>query len=65
LDDIESLELDPFRLFQVSLSKLEEETGLGFSSLSAFDVAGASPQAERLMRTHGVREVVSDDDLHL
>jgi endonuclease G, mitochondrial len=65
LDDIESLELDPFRLFQVSLAKLEQETGLGFSFISAFDDAGASPQAERLMRTHGVREIESDEDLHL
>ena len=65
LDDLESLELDPFRLFQVSLATLEEETGLGFSSMSEFDDAGSSPQAERLMRTHGVREIESDNDLLL
>ena len=65
LDDLESLELDPFRLFQVSLATLEEETGLGFSSLSAFDDAGSAPQAETLMRTQGVREIESPEDLHL
>lgn len=62
-DDIEALELDPFRLFQVSLEKLRDETNLDFSTLVEFDNAGATTQAERLLRTHGVREIEAQADL--
>ncbi len=50
LDDIEALELDPFRLYQVPVGKLEAITGLSFGTLGQFDtftgeVEKAAPEA--------------------
>jgi endonuclease G len=61
LQDIEALELDPFRMFQVSLDKLREETGLNFSSLRRFDTLSTGRRAEAL--DVGVREVVDHGDV--
>ncbi|WP_343554828.1 DNA/RNA non-specific endonuclease [Pantoea sp.] len=38
LSNLESLDLDPFRLYQVSVADLSERTALDFSALSAADV---------------------------
>lgn len=53
LTGLEALELDPFRVFQVSLSKLAGETGLGFGSLGQFDTFEPPEDFETL--THGRR----------
>jgi len=50
LDDIEALELDPFRLYQVPVGKLEAITGLSFGALGQLDtfsgeVEKAAPEA--------------------
>lgn len=61
MDDIEALELDPFRLYQVSVPELEKITQLGFGPLKRSDtfspavVAGA-PEA---IRKRDVREILS------
>ena len=39
--DLETLELEPFRLFQVSLENLHSRTGLDFGELENFDAFGA------------------------
>lgn len=44
LTGLESLELDPFRLFQVSLDRLQQETSLSFESLRPFDTMGVQPE---------------------
>lgn len=64
LYDIEALELDPFRLFQVSLDKLREKSGLDFSALDDFDThePGVGPEA---LSAGPVREVASAADLIL
>ena len=38
LHDIEALDLDPFRLFQVTTSELTSRTGLGFDAYADADV---------------------------
>jgi len=45
LHDLEALDLDPFRLFQISLSKLQGETGLDFGELENFDTFAAGREA--------------------
>lgn len=61
VSDIEALELDPFRVFQVSLANLEAETGLSFSSLAGFDTFDQKQTPETLAAEAGqqrsVREV--------
>ncbi|MEL6237827.1 MAG: DNA/RNA non-specific endonuclease [Pseudomonadota bacterium] len=42
LSDIETLDFDPFRMFQVSVAELAERTGMGFDAYAAADVL-ASP----------------------
>ena len=42
LSDIETLDFDPFRMFQVSVADLAERTGMGFGAYAAADVL-ASP----------------------
>jgi endonuclease G len=44
LDDLEALELDPFRLYQVPIAKLATLTGLSFGSLDKLDTFNASAQ---------------------
>ncbi len=62
LNDLEVLELDPFRMYQVSLLRLRDETGLDFSDLLSFDTHGRSVGAESLRRL-GAREVESEDQV--
>ncbi|MEO0851874.1 MAG: hypothetical protein AAFY04_10785, partial [Pseudomonadota bacterium] len=38
LSDIETLDFDPFRMFQVSVADLTERTGLGFEAYADADV---------------------------
>lgn len=66
LDDIEALELDPFRLFQVSISELATRSSLGFGSLGAHDEFESGEMPEALSATgqrRPVREVHSRADL--
>ncbi len=59
LSDVEALELDPFRIFQMSLERLGDETGLDFAALEPFDTFGADVELEGLgeERRARVREV--------
>jgi len=66
LDDIEALELDPFRLFEVSLAELGQRIGLGFGAPMAADafVPDAAPEVfEVAARYASVREITSAADL--
>ncbi len=38
LNDIESIDFDPFQLFQVSVSELAQQTGLGFDAYQDADI---------------------------
>lgn len=55
LNDIESIDFDPFRLFQVSIPELAERTGLGFDAYQDADIAR---HPERLSDTSA--ETLSD-----
>jgi endonuclease G len=66
LNDIEALELDEFRLFQISVAELSTRSGINFSALRSHD----DFQAERVPESVGadgrrraVREVFSREDL--
>src|SRR5262249_28726589 len=65
LNDIEALDLDPFRLYQVSLGELESLTGLAFGQLKDADTF--TPQLVKEALAAGakreVREVTSRDDV--
>ncbi len=67
LNDIEALDLDPFRLFQVSLDRLREETGLSFSAIKDFDThtktAGTEIVGSDGTHRKDVREVHSAEEL--
>jgi endonuclease G, mitochondrial len=66
LDDIEAFELDEFRLYQVSLSELEQRTGLRFGSLKDHDDFQTGRVREALSadgKRRAVREVTSRADL--
>jgi endonuclease G, mitochondrial len=70
LDDLEALELDPFRLFQVSLGKLGQLTKLNFNQLNKFDAFAPEVSAPEMLRPElelvvakGAREVHSRADL--
>ena len=67
LTDIEALELDPFRVFQLSLGKLEDATQLGFAPLKEFDTFGADVEIEGLADSQRAqaREVRSREDVFL
>ncbi len=58
LDDIEAFELDPFRMYQVSLVDLERRTGVEFGTLRQADTfrKGAGPEA---FSRNEVREILS------
>jgi len=70
LSDLERIDLDPFRLYQVTIADLAERSGLGFPGLSAADLmehpelvspaAGAERVAPR-----SIREIASVGDLLL
>ncbi len=65
LTDLEALELDPFRIFQISLDRLEEETGLAVDSLKEADTftSGVLTEAFELERVSQAREVLGLEDL--
>jgi endonuclease G len=63
LTDLEALELDPFRLFQVSLGDLRVETKLNFQALAAFDTHGAGAGPEAVGGVSPPREVASAAEL--
>ncbi|MEA3015502.1 MAG: endonuclease mitochondrial [Sphingomonadales bacterium] len=72
LSDLEAIDLDPFRLYQVRLADLEARTGLAFDGLGVADTFAAPeravvpPEAEGLGGGGaGVREVTSIRDLRL
>ena len=56
----EVLELDMFRLYQSSLSKLSEETNLNFDAIVAFDTHSSDTET---VSGAGVREIKSREDL--
>lgn len=65
VDEIESLDSDPLRLYQVSLSVLADRTGLGFDAYAGSNVLEAPARAmqdaiatEGLERGDGMREVL-------
>lgn len=59
--NIEALELDRFRVFQVSLARLSDLTELDFDSIGEFDTFRRGREAESL--TADAREIVSDEDV--
>jgi endonuclease G len=72
LHDLEGLDLDPFRLFQISISELSERTTLDFSALEPVDVISRrdrparGERAESLMDARRrVVEILDDGDLLL
>lgn len=56
----EALELDPFKLYQVTLTKLASETGLGFDDLMAFDTLDSTRES---LEGSGVREIKGRNDI--
>ena len=66
LDDIEVLELDPFKLYEVSLDELENRTDLDFSALkphSAFKEPTRAEMAGVPGARRGVREIFEREQL--
>lgn len=71
LQDIEALDLDPFRLFQVSVEELAERTGLGFSAYAGADVLlnperishGLTVAAEIAGERPAIREILEEKGL--
>ncbi len=57
LQDIETIDFDPFRLFQVSISALEKRTGLTFSAYASADVL-ANP--ERISVGSAVSDLITE-----
>ena len=52
--DLETLELEPFRLFQVSLENLHSRTGLDFGELENFDAFGAGSISQPESRSQAI-----------
>lgn len=70
LTDLERLDLDPFRIYQIDLGELAQRTSLDFSALSGADVASLPQVARRLAaredagsRSASVVEIRSRADL--
>lgn len=66
LDDIEGLDLDPFRLWQVAIVDLEERAQVRFAGLEEADDLTPERVVEAMPRTRGgspVREVLGREDL--
>lgn len=71
LHDLEALDLDPFRLFQVSIDDLEQRTGLGFAAYRSSDVVAHPERAASVREVArqiesvdaAVREIVSADQI--
>ena len=59
LTELEALELDEFRLFEVSLRRLRTETGLSFSALNRYEPEGLQPEAVAA----GAREIRDRKDV--
>jgi endonuclease G len=72
MSDLEAIDLDPFRLFQVRIGDLEARTDLGFGSLAAADVL-AQPESAivprdveaMLVPADRAREITAIGDLRL
>jgi len=63
LHDLEALTLDPFRMFQVSLARLQEIAGgLDFSAIEEFDTLSGDAEPEAI-GTSGIREVTGRTNL--
>jgi endonuclease G len=56
----EALELDPFKLYQVSLTRLANETNLGFDDLLTFDTMVETRES---LVGSGVREIKGRSDV--
>ena len=65
LTNLETLELDAWRLFQVSISRLSRETELDFSALEPLDAAPSERMPESLTESPDVREVFGRGQLFL
>jgi endonuclease G len=71
LQDIETLDLDPFRLFQVSVDDLAERTKLGFSAYADADVfrnperivRGLTVAAEIVGERPAFREILDEEEI--
>jgi endonuclease G, mitochondrial len=59
LDDLEALELDPFRLYEVSLNELENRTSLNFSAVKSHS-AFSGPTLAELESIPGARRGVRE-----
>ncbi|WP_137110655.1 DNA/RNA non-specific endonuclease [Rhodobacter sp. SY28-1] len=57
MHDIERLELDPFRLYQVGLATLTQLSGLGFEKLTTFDTLLRPEHVGRVM-AEGAGEII-------
>lgn len=63
LDDIEALSLEPFRIWQVSLSELSNLTGLSFDGLAKYETIKTDNQIEALGKARkNVREIHQLED---
>lgn len=68
LSDLETLDLDPFRLFQVPLSRLSSDTGLDFERFEpwdAYDTGLRSVSSEALDSAPAAREIKSLKDVRI
>jgi endonuclease G len=65
LTDLEALDLDPFRVYQVSVEKLEEETQLEFRGLDGFDTFTPGPEMEAVAEgmTVSAREILAAEEI--
>ncbi|MGV1754930.1 DNA/RNA non-specific endonuclease [Agrobacterium sp. CG674] len=64
LNDLETLDLDPFRIYQVSLTELATKTELDFASLDAADlishpelISGAAQRESLIQSATAIREI--------
>lgn len=72
LNDLESLDLDPFRIYQVSLAELARKTELNFDLLSDADIISRPELVTRPVgpeslvdTTKAVTEIRSERDIRL
>ncbi len=71
LDDIETIDFDRFRLYQISVSELAQRTGLGFAAYEDADITRSPERLSKLSAenlggetiTLNVREITREDQI--